>query len=375
MNIKLNSKVLLERIQYLSGVAPSNSTLPILENFLFELDGKALKITASDLETTMIAKMEIESQGLKSICIPAKLLIDILKALPSQPIELQILDNNQIEIISSSGNYSIAYHNGDEYPKATEVENPSTITLPADVLERAIKKTVFACGNDELRPVMNGVLFQMRTTGMTFVATDAHRLVKFSRTDHFANDDIDFVVPKKPLNILKGVLASIDSENVDIQYNAHNTSFSFGDYELKTRLVDAKYPNYEAVIPKENQNQFAVDTAELSSSLKRVSLFSNKTTHQVAIKQKGTVLNLVAEDIDYSTNGKESLVCEPMPSSGDIEIGFNARFLAEALNNVDDSRIVLETSMPNRAGIVRPENNYEEGEELIMLVMPVMLNS
>ncbi|WP_445453118.1 DNA polymerase III subunit beta [Flavobacterium sp. 25HG05S-40] len=371
MKIRLNSKELLERLQYLVGVVPSNSTLPILENFLFELDGKLLKITASDLESTMIAKMDVESQGLKSLAIPSRMLIEILKALPSQPIELNVEDNNSIEIVSASGNYTIAYHDGAEFPTAKEVENPSTITLPTEVLERAIKKTIFACGNDELRPVMSAVLFQMRTTGMTFVATDAHRLVKYSRTDHFASNDVDFVVPKKPLSILKGVLGGTDANDVEIQYNTSNTSFNFGDYELKTRLVDAKYPAYESVIPKDNPNQFMVDTLSLSNSLKRVSIFSNKTTHQVAIKQKALELNLVAEDIDYSTNGKESLECQS--ATGNIEIGFNARFLAEALNNLDDVNVVIETSVANRAGIVRPETP-EEGEELLMLVMPVMLN-
>ncbi|RKS00443.1 DNA polymerase III subunit beta [Flavobacterium sp. 102] len=373
MNIKLNSKELLERLQYLSGVVTANNALPILEYFLFEVGNKELKITASDLESTMTAKMSIEGEYIGSIAIPSKLLIDILKALPSQPIEFKVMQNSQIVIISSSGNYSIAYQDGAEYPKPKEIEEPTTISLPTDVLERAIKKTVFATGNDDLRPVMNGVLFQMRTTGMIFVATDAHRLVKFSRTDHYASADVDFVVPKKPLNILKAVLEKTGELVVEIQYNSHNASFTFGDYDLKTRLVDAKYPNYEAVIPKDNPNEFSVDTAEFMSSLKRVSLFSNKITHQVAIKQKATVLNLVAEDIDYSTNGKETIECDP--KTGEIEIGFNARFLAEALNNVDDSRVVLETSAPNRAGIVRPENNFEEGEELLMLVMPVMLNS
>lgn len=369
MNIKLNSKELLERLQYLSGVVLSSNTMPILDNFLFELSNKLLKITASDLENTMTAKMEVDSAETCSICIPSKLLIEILKALPSQPIEFNVSEGNTIEIVSDSGNYSIAYYPGDEYPKAKELEDPSTITLPSDVLKRAISKTIFACGNDDLRPVMAAVLFQMKTDSMTFVATDAHRLVKYSRTDHFATDDVDFVVPKKPLNVLKGVLGSDDE--VEIKYNTHNCSFTFGDYELKTRLVDAKYPNYEAVIPKNNPNQFTVDTAVLSNSLKRVSIFSNKTTHQVAVKQKAEELALVTEDVDYSTNGKETIKCEC--DSGEIEIGFNAKFLAEALSNIENVRVSIETSAPNRAGVVKPETQ-EEGEELLMLVMPVMLS-
>ena len=370
--MKLNSKELLERLQYLSGVVPTNSTLPILENFLFEFDENNLKITASDLESTMTAKMEVENLGLTNICIPSRLLIDILKSLPSQPIEITVLDNNTIEIVSSSGNYSIAYYPFEQFPKSVVLENPTSISLPLNVLDRAIKKTLFACGSDDLRPVMSSVLFQMKTTGMTFVATDAHRLVKYTRTDHFANDDIDFVVPKKPLGILKGIISSINSDEVEINFNSHNASFSFGDYNLTTRLVDGIYPNYEAVIPKNNPNQFNISTSEIISSLKRVSIFSNKQTHQVALKQNNNELTLLAEDVDYSTNGKEVLTCEPV--NGEIQIGFNARFLLDALNNIDDDIVTIETSVPNRAGIVKPETQ-EEGEELLMLVMPVMLKN
>lgn len=371
MKIKLNSKELLERIQYLSAVVTLNNALPILESFLFQFVDQEMKITASDLDTTMTAKMKFEGEGLKNIAVPSRVLVEILKALPSQPIELIIEENSTLKIISASGDYTIAFNDAAEYPQPKAVENPSTITLPTEVLERAIRKTVFACGNDDLRPVMSAVLFQMKTDSITFVATDAHRLVKYKRNDVFSSEEVDFVVPKKPLNVLKSVLEKTTEESLEIQHNGFNASFSFGDYEIKTRLVDAKYPNYEAVIPKENPNQFSVDQSELVNSLKRVSIFSDKTTHQIAIKQNANELSLVAEDINYSTNGKETISCEQI--NGSIEIGFNARFLSDALNNIDDARAIIETSVPNRAGIVKPENQ-EEGEELLMLVMPVMLN-
>jgi len=372
MKIKLDSKELLERLQYLSGVVLSNNTMPILDNFLFEFGGKKLIVTASDLDNTMISKMDIESECEGSIAIPSKMLLEILKLLPQQPIELNIQENNLIEIVSSSGNYSISYQDGKEFPKSTELQNPASFTLATDTLQTAITKTVFACGSDDLRPVMSGVLFQLQKDRINFVATDAHRLAKYTRKDISSETEIDFIVPKKPLGILKSILGSTPELEVTIEYNQNNASFKFGDYELKSRLIDAKYPNYEAVIPKENPNQFTIDTKVLISSLKRVSIFSNKTTHQVAVKRIGTALNITAEDKDYSTNGTETLQCEPV--GGDIAIGFNARFLSEVLNYIDDTEVRIETSAPNRAGIVRPVSE-DENEELLMLVMPVMLTN
>lgn len=371
MNIKLNSKELLERLQYLSGVSMSVSVMPILENFLFEVAGNQLKITASDIDNTIITKMEVTSDSDTKICIPAKLLLDILKLLPSQPIEIKKSEENLIEIVTSSGNYSVACYDGDQFPKSLELENPATVNIKSESLETAISNTIFACGNDELRPVMNGVLFQVKTDSMTFVATDAHRLAKYTRKDVQSTQEVDFIVPKKPLGIIKGILATLDVE-VEIKYNQNNASFSFGDYEMKSRLIDAKYPNYEAVIPKNNPNSFLANTKEFMASLKRVSIFSDKTTHQVAIKQNGEALNISAEDKNYSTNGTETITCEPQ--SGEIKIGFNARFLSEALSNISTEKAIIETSAPNRAGIVKPEMCGND-EEYLMLVMPVMLNS
>jgi len=300
MKIKLNSKELHEKLQYLSTVVNSTNTMPILDNFLFEVEGTELKITASDLDNTMIAKMPVESQADCKLAIPSRMLLDILKLLPSQPIELISSDNNQIEIISASGNYSVAYYDGAEFPRSKEINNPDSITIPTAILDKAIKKTLFACGSDDLRPVMSAVLFQLKSTSITFAATDSHRLVKYSRTDFTSETDVDFVVPKKPLGILKGILGNISDENVQISYNENNASFTFGVYELKVRLVDGKYPNYEAVIPKNNPNSLTIDTAQLIGSLKRVSIFSNKTTHQIALKTKGNSLNITAERIIYN---------------------------------------------------------------------------
>lgn len=372
MKIQLNSKELLERLQYLSGVVLSTNAMPILDNFLFEVEGTELKITASDLDNTMIAKMPITGDYQGSIAIPSKMLLDILKLLPSQPIEIDVQENSQVEIISISGNYSVAYYDGAEFPKTVELEEPVSISISTDALERAINKTLFACGNDDLRPVMNGVFFQLKTDSITFVSTDAHRLAKYKRTDFNSSVEVDFIVPKKPLGVIKGLLGSTSEKELEIQYNETNVAFVFGDYQLKARLVNGKYPNYEGVIPKENPNQFSINTSELVSSLKRVSIFSDRTTRQISVKRAGNKLIIAAEDKNYSSNGSETLTCEPI--GNDISIGFNARFLAEALSNIDDTEVLIETSAPNRAGIIRPLTG-KENEELLMLVMPVMLNS
>lgn len=371
MKFQLNSKELLERLQYLSGVVNSTNTMPILDNFLFEVEGQGLKVTASDLDNTMTAKLDVVADGNCLIAIPSKTLLEILKALPSQTIDFDVQPNNQIEIIASSGSYSIAYHDGKEFPKATELDDTETVTMKTTALETAIGKTIFACASDELRPIMNGVLFQIKKNSIVFVATDAHRLAKYERKDFTATNEVDFVVPKKPLQIIKGLLSATAGLEIEIQYNISNVVFIFEGYELKARLIDGKYPNYEAVIPKDNPNQIQIVKSELLGSLKRVAIFANKQTHQVAVKRVGEALNISAEDKDYSTNGTETLKC--IPEGGDIEMGFNARFLAEALNNIDSNEVNIETSAPNRAGIVRPFVKSEGDEDLLMLVMPVML--
>ena len=239
------------------------------------------------------------------------------------------------------------------------------------MLATAISKTIFAAGNDDLRPVMSGVFFQLASDGLIFVATDAHKLVKYARTDATAPQAAEFIMPKKPLNLLKGILAGTE-EAVTIEYNESNAKFSFDNMELICRLVDGKYPNYEAVIPKENPNKLTIDRNLFLNSIKRVSIFSNKTTHQIRLRIAGAELNISAEDIDYSNKAEERLTCDYQ--GDDIQIGFNSRFLVEMLSNLTCDAVTLELSMPNRAGILTPSDGLDEGEAVTMLVMPVMLN-
>jgi DNA polymerase III subunit beta len=372
MKFIVSSSYLLKQLQVLGSVINSNNTLPILDNFLFELNQNQLLVSASDLETTMSATLNIDSTSKGSVAIPAKLLLEILKTFPEQPLTFTVEDNNTIEISSNSGKYALAYAEGDEFPKAVQLEDPSTTLVPADVLATAISKTIFAAGNDDLRPVMSGVFFQFSTEGIIFVATDAHKLVKYSRTDIKASQTAEFIMPRKPLNILKGILASTDAD-VKIEYNNANASFTFENYLLICRLIDGKYPNYEAVIPKENPNKLLIDRTQLLSSVRRVAIFANKTTHQVKLKIAGAELNISAEDIDYSNKAEERLTCDYQ--GDDIHIGYNSRFLTEMLTNLQSDMVMIEMSMPNRAGILTPADGLDEGENVTMLVMPVMINA
>jgi len=246
------------------------------------------------------------------------------------------------------------------------------LEINSSIVFNAIDKTLFAAGNDELRPVMSGVLFQLTSSGLTFVATDAHKLVRYTRKDAKTKKSADLILPKKPLNLLKSLLTNSD-EKIKFEYNDANAFFQFANIELVCRLIDGKYPNYDAVIPKENPNQLSIDRVSFLNSIKRISIFSNKTTHQVRLKIAGSELNLSAEDLDFANEATERLTCSY--SGDDIEIGFNSRFLVEMLNNLHTDNVILEMSAPNRAGILLPGESDNKDEDLLMLVMPVMLNS
>jgi len=372
MKFIVSSSQLLKQLQVLGGVINSNNTLPILDNFLFELSENQLKVSASDLETTMSSVVDVESDSSGSIAVSARLLLDTLKTFPDQPLTFKTEGDNAIEISSDQGKYDMAYFGGDEFPKAVSLPSPSTTIVPAHILGTAISKTIFAAGNDDLRPVMSGVFFQFSSQSLTFVATDAHKLVKYSRTDVTADQTAEFIMPKKPLNLLKGILGGSES-NVTIEYNDANAKFTFDNVVLVCRLIDGKYPNYEAVIPKENPNKLTVDRASFLNSVRRVSIFSSKTTHQIRLKMAGTELNISAEDLDFSNKADERLSCDYQ--GDDMQIGFNSRFLSEMLNNLSSNEVLIEMSLPNRAGILTPIDGTDEGEQVTMLVMPVMLNS
>ncbi|MDZ7740271.1 MAG: DNA polymerase III subunit beta [Bacteroidota bacterium] len=373
MKFIISSSVLLKNMQALEGVLNASNTLPILDDFLFELSEQSLKVTASDLETTMTVTLEpskAESPG--SVAIPAKILIDTLRTFADIPLTININEDTLgVEISAGEGKYKLSGHKSDEFPQNPAMENTTKLELDASLMVSAFNKTIFATGNDELRPVMSGVFCELTPDDVTFVATDAHKLVRYRRKDAKADESSSFILPKKPINQLKKILPEDDSK-VNLEYNQTNAAFSFKNVNMICRLIEGKYPNYEAVIPNNNPNKLIVDRHMLLNSIKRVAIFANQSTHQVRFKISGKELVLSAEDVDFSNEAVERLTCSY--EGDDMEIGFNSRFMQEMLTNLASDDIRLEMSAPNRAGIIFPVENDNEKEEILMLVMPVMLN-
>ena len=370
MKFIISSTELLKNLQILGSILNTNNTLPILDNFLFDIDNNNLTITSSDLETSLSSKISIESSIIVKIAIPAKLLIGILKYLPDQPLTFS-LENNILEINSNNGKYALSYMNGDEFPKSIIIEDASEIIFDSNVLLNIINSTIFASGNDDLRPVMSGVFFQITSENACFVATDAHKLVKYIRNDIKSESSVEFIAPNKPLNILKSILPEKKAE-VKVFYNKTNAIFSFLNFTLICRLIDGKFPSYGAVIPKENPNILEIDRNQLLNSTKRASIFSSKTTNQVKFEIKGNLLQISAEDLDFNNKAEETLECNY--NGEDIAIGFNSRFIIEMLNNLSSELVKVELSSPNRAGLISPINQNNENNQITMLVMPIMLS-
>ena len=374
MKFIVSSLKLLKNLQALSGVIGTKNTLPILDDFLFQLTENELKITTSDLDVTMTVSMVPDMvEGTGEVTIPARLLLEIMKNVPDVPITISV-DNATlaVELIAGEGRYKLAGHKSDEFPQLPVMTDTSVWEIPADVLARGFEKTVFATGVDEIRPIMSGVLMEMTENHLTFVATDAHKLVRYRRLDVKSNVVASFIMPKKPINQLKNILTGLADEPVRIEFNKTNASYVFGDYVLICRLLEGRYPNYEAVIPKNNPNQLTIDRQTFLAAIRRVAVFSSKATHQVRFRITGQEILLTAEDIDFYNEAKERLACSY--SGDDMEIGFNSRFFQEMLNNFDSEEVKLEMSAPNRAGILTPIDNENEAEDLLMLLMPVMLN-
>ena len=374
MKFIVSSLKLLKSLQALSGVIGSKNTLPILDDFLFHLEENQLKITSSDLDVTMSVTLVPDMvDGTGDVTIPARLLLEIMKNFPDVPITVSVDPNTlMVELVAGEGRYKLAGHKSDEFPQLPVMDDTSVWEIPADLLARGFEKTVFATGMDEIRPIMSGVLMEMTENHLTFVATDAHKLVRYRRMDAKSDVVASFIMPKKPINQLKSILATLADEMVRIEFNKTNASFVFGDYQLICRLIEGRYPNYDAVIPKSNPNMLTIERQTFLAAIRRVAVFSSKATHQVRFRIAGQELNLTAEDIDFYNEAKERLSCSY--TGDDMEIGFNSRFLQEMLGNFDSETVKLEMSAPNRAGIFTPVENENEAEDLLMLLMPVMLN-
>ncbi len=371
MKFIVNSAYLLKQLSNINGVITTNPVVPILENFLFELDKGSLTVTASDLQTSMITELQVESKEKGSIAVPARILLDTLKNLPEQPVTFSIDESTySIEIISDNGRYKLSGENATDFPKVPNVSNDFTAELSSEVLSRAINNTIFATSNDELRPAMTGVYVNLGEKNTTFVATDGHRLVRYRRTDVKSDNGNAIIIPRKALNLLKATLPTENTE-VSVNFNMSNAFFKFGNIRMICRLIDERFPDYENVIPSGNNIKMTISRTDLLGALKRISIYANKTTHQVRLKITGSELQISAEDLDFSNEANERLSCEH--ENEDIEIGFNAKFLVEMLSNMDSEQVRLTMSAPNKAGVILPAEK-DKAEDILMLVMPVMLN-
>ncbi|MGM0621693.1 MAG: DNA polymerase III subunit beta [Bacteroidota bacterium] len=376
MKFVVSSTDLLSHLSAISKVISSKSTMPILDNFLFQLTETDLIITASDLESTLITSMELDNtEGEGTIAVPAKLLIDTLKEFPEQPLTFQVNDENfGIEIFSENGKFSIVGQSGEDFPELPEVkeESATTVTVDHRILQKGIEKTLFATADDELRPVMNGIFVELTPENMGFVASDAHKLVRYRRTDAASEFESSFILPKKPASLLRGLLPK-EEVDVKLEFDDKNAIFTLSNYKLICRLVEGNYPSYNSVIPSDNPNKMIIDRLAFYNTVKRVSVFSNQASNLVKLSINENQLVVSAQDIDFSISAVERLKCEY--DGDEIDIGFKSTFLLEILSNIPASDVRMEMSDPSRAGLLLPAETEEEEEDVLMLLMPMMINA
>lgn len=373
MKFNVSSAELLSRLQAISRVINNKTPLPILENFLFQLEENKLTLTASDLETTLVTSLPLtETQGEGSVAISAKLLLDTLKEFSDQPLIFDINQENlAIVITSENGKYNAIGQNSDEFPKLPEMEEAAkSLSMSVDTLTTGINRTLFATADDELRPVMNGILFDIKTDSLTLVASDAHKLVRFNTTEGKGSEEASFILPKKPATLLKNILPK-ESGEVAVCFDEKNACFTLSNYLMFCRQVEGRYPNYSSVIPQNNPNKAIIDRQTLINTLRRISVFANQASSLVKLQFTATELQISAQDIDFSISAEEKIACQY--SGNPIALGFKATFLVDILTNIISSEIVMEMSEPMRAGLILPFEN-EENEDLLMLLMPMVLN-
>jgi len=375
MRFVVSSTELLKHLNAISRVISTKNTLPILDNFLLKLEGKTLMITASDLETTLITKIELENSEEEGvIAIQAKIMLDTLKEFPEQPLTFNIdPETLAVEILSANGKFSIVGHNGEDFPVLPKInEKHHEILLTHDLLLTGINKTLFATADDELRPVMNGIYIELSPEEITFVASDAHKLVRYKRSDVKYSDVASFILPKKPASLLKNLLPREDSD-VKLEFDEKNAFFTLSGFKLVCRLVEGKYPAYNSVIPLNNPNEMVVDRVEFYTTLKRVSVFANQASNLVRLKLTPTELIVSAQDIDFAISAVETIKCEY--DGQPMEIGFKSTFLVEILSNLSSEDVKMKLSDPSRAGLLLPAEKELDYEDVLMLLMPMMINA
>jgi len=376
MKFVVSSSDLLGHLQAISRVISSKNTLPILDNFLFTLSGNDLEITASDLESTLITRMKLENtEGDGTIALPSRILLDTLKEFSVQPLTFEInLETMAVVISSENGKFNVVGQNGIDFPALPSIKKDKKFVfiINAEVMLAGISRTLFATADDELRPVMGGIFIEASTDKITFVASDAHKLVRYQRTDAKADDNAAFILPKKPASLLKNILPREEGP-VTVEFDDKNAFFNLSDYKVVCRLVEGNYPNYVSVIPKNNPRKITVDRVELFNTLKRVSVFSNQASNLVKLQLKGNQIMVSAQDIDFSISAYERIKCQY--EGEEIEIGFKSVFLLEILANIASQDVMIELADPTRAGLFLPVISENESEDLLMLLMPMMINA
>ena len=373
MKFNVSSSKLFSQLQAVSRVINNKNALPILDDVLFELQGNELKLTASDGETTIRTSIEVENvEGAGKVASAAKLLLETLKEFSEQPLAFTIDENNfAVSMVSQNGTYSFVGVNGNEYPEMPgEEADARAIVLPATILQNAIEKTIFCTADDDLRPVMNGIFFDIAEDKVVMVATDAHRLVRYMNTGVQAGTQANFILPKKPASLLKNLLAKAD-EDVKVTFGIKNARFEFGSTILVCRQIEGRFPNYNAVIPQGNQNIVTVDRLTIINACKRVAVFANNGTAQLRLALSENQIKISAQDIDFSTSAEETISCDY--NGTPMAIGFKAPFLIDLLGSIASADVQLKLADPARAGLILPVEN-EPNEDVLMLLMPMLLN-
>ena len=374
MRFTLSSTALSSKLVALSRVINSKNALPILGDFLFEIDGNTLHLTASDSENVMKTQLELtESDGSFRFAIGNHDLLEAVKGFSEQPITFDVnLEQNLVKISYQNGLFSLPVDNADEYPVAQSVnEFAKAIILPNAVLAENITRTIFATAQDELRPVMNGIYFDLSTDNLAVVASDGHKLVRNKIFTVKSDEPSAFILPKKPAGLLKNLLGK-DGGDVTIRFDERNAEINYGDGVLQCRLIEGRYPNYNSVIPQNNPNEVRVDRLGLLAALRRVQPFANDSSNLVRFHVEGSTLQLDAEDYDFSKTATERMICEynGMP----ITIGFKGNAFIEILSNIECPEVVIQLADSSRAGLVLP-SEQPENQEILMLMMPMLINS
>lgn len=373
MRFEVSSTALLSRLQSISKVIASKNALPILDSFLFDLNEGKIVITASDVETRLVTSVEVMNvEGSGLFAVSARILLDSLKELPEQPLTFDINDDNlEIVIHFQNGKYKFVGQKGDTYPEQKPMgENAVTVSVQSQTLVRSISCSLFATADDELRPVMNGILFDVTEEDLTFVASDGFKLVRLSNKTVKSQERASFILPKKPATLLKGLLNK-GEEMVTVKFDDNKASVHCADFDMICRLIEGRYPNYASVIPQNNSFKVVIDRMSFLNALKRVSIFSNQSSSLVKLHLKDGEMNVSAQDIDFSSSAEEKIACQF--DENELSIGFKATYLIEMLNNISSDEVVLELADASRAGLIIPAEN-EEDEDLLMLLMPMMLN-